>query len=278
MLIHGVDFTSAPRRAKPITVATGQLDGRRFELQGIEALPTFAAFESWLARPGPWIAGFDFPFGLPRESVQAFGWPLSWPALARHCCDLGRDTFRSMLDTYRASRPVGAKYTYRRGDAAAGSHSPLKLVNPPVALMFLEGAVRLVDAGISVPGLMTGDPARIALEAYPGYAVRRLLGTRTRASYKNDAKVKQTVVQRALRKEILRRLRATASCFGFVLSGSRTLLDSLRNDGSGDRLDAVLCAMQAAWGWVRREQGYGLPDCVDPIEGWIVTVPAPAAV
>jgi len=278
MLIHGIDFTSAPRPAKPITVATGRLDGRRFELQGIEDLPTFAAFESWLARPGPWIAGFDFPFGLPRESVQAFGWPLTWPALTRHCRDLGRDAFRDVLNAYRASRSIGAKYTYRRGDAAAGSHSPIKLVNPPVALMFLEGASRLVDAGISVPGLMSGDPSRIALEAYPGYAVRRLLGVRARASYKNDAKAKQSVAQRELRKEILRRLRATDSCFGFVLSGSRTLLDFLREDGSGDRLDAVLCAMQAAWGWMRREQGYGLPDGVDPIEGWIVTVPAPAAV
>jgi len=277
MLIHGVDFTSAPRRAKPITVATGQLAGRKFELQRIEALPTFAAFESWLARPGPWIAGFDFPFGLPRESVEAFGWPLTWPALTRHCRDLGRDAFRSVLDAYRARRPVGAKYTYRRGDAAAGSHSPIKLVNPPVALMFLEGAVRLVDAGISVPGLMTGDPSRIALEAYPGYAVRRLLGVRARVSYKNDAKAKQTVAQRDLRKVVVQRLQATDGCFGFALSGSRAVLDAMRDDGSGDRLDAVLCAMQAAWGWMRREQDYGLPDCIDPIEGWIVTVPERAA-
>jgi len=254
-------------------VASGRPGRVAFALDAVIELPTFAEFEAWLARPGPWIAGFDFPFGLPRETVLTLGWPLAWPQLTRHCRTLGRDVFRSVLDSHRASRPTGLKYTYRRGDAAAGSHSPIKLVNPPVALMFLEGAVRLAAAGVSVPGLMRGDPARIALEAYPGYAVRRLLGTRARVSYKNDAKAKQTAAQRDVRKEILQRLRAGDAVFGFALHASRGLLASLLEDGSGDRLDAVLCAMQAAWGWRRRTRDYGLPASVDPIEGWIVTVP-----
>ena len=39
----------------------------------------------------------------------------------------------------------------------------------------------------------------------------------------------------------------------------------------GDLLDAVLCAVQAHWGWRRAAQNYGLPPGLDPIEGWIVS-------
>jgi hypothetical protein len=45
----------------------------------------------------------------------------------------------------------------------------------------------------------------------------------------------------------------------------------LLNDGSGDSLDAVICAAQAAWGWTRRKSNFGLPAGADPAEGWIVT-------
>jgi hypothetical protein len=31
--------------------------------------------------------------------------------------------------------------------------------------------------------------------------------------------------------------------------------------------------MQAAWAWQRRRSNYGLPRDIDPLEGWIVTVP-----
>lgn len=274
--IHGIDFTSAPRPAKAITVATGHWEADGLALDSMAALATFADFEAWLTRPGPWVGGFDFPFGLPREAAVDLRWPLQWVALTRYCEGLGRERFRSTLNVYRESRPVGAKYPHRRGDPLAGAHSPIKLVNPPVALMFLEGATRLRAAGVRVPGLSAGDPLRVALEAYPGYAVRRLLDTRARVSYKNDAKVKQTESQRGVRAEIVHRITRDNALFGFRLRASAGLLDSLVADGSGDRLDATVCAMQAAWGWLRRRRGYGLPRGIDPIEGWIVTVPGVA--
>ena len=49
--------------------------------------------------------------------------------------------------------------------------------------------------------------------------------------------------------------------------------DTLADDASGDRLDAVLCLLQAAWALKQHESGhprYGLP-VFDPLEGWIVT-------
>ncbi len=47
-------------------------------LQRFEALDGFGR---WLAQPGPWVGGFDFPFGLPRELVEHLGWPRDWLAL-----------------------------------------------------------------------------------------------------------------------------------------------------------------------------------------------------
>jgi hypothetical protein len=103
-------------------------------------LTDFASFEGLLAEPGPWIGGFDFPFGLPAELVRDLDWPREWRALVAHCEAMTRTDFRSVLDAYRATRPLGRKYAHRKTDGPAGSSSPMKLVNPPVALMFHEGA------------------------------------------------------------------------------------------------------------------------------------------
>lgn len=46
---------------------------------------------------------------------------------------------------------------------------------------------------------------------------------------------------------------------------------ALIDDARGDRLDAVLCLLQAAWGMQRGWPAFGLPLPVDPLEGWIVT-------
>jgi hypothetical protein len=143
-------------------------------------------------------------------------------------------------------------------------------VNPPVALMFLEGAPRLLAAGISIPGLHPGDPHRVAVEAYPGVAARAI----TPASYKADEPRKQTPERRRARAAIVARLLRDGGPFGFRLAGPRRLLRSLAADASGDRLDAVLAAMQAAWCLRRRARNYGLPRTMDPIEGWIATADA----
>jgi hypothetical protein len=268
--ILGVDFTSAPRRAKPIVVARGRLDARAFRLEGLDRLEDWAAFEQLLAARGPWIGGFDFPFGLPRAAVRDLDWPLEWEALVAHCAALGRAGLRAAFDAYRATRPVGDKYPHRATDLPAASHSPLKLVNPPVALMFLEGAPRLVAAGVHVPGLRTGDGARVAVEAYPGLAARAI----TRASYKSDEARKQTAARRAARAAIVRRLRRDGGPLGLRFEGERALLAALVDDPSGDALDAALAALQAAWCWRRRARNFGLPGAIDPLEGWIATARA----
>src|SRR4051812_3725040 len=116
MKIYGIDFTCAPRRAKPITVASGVLNKNSLQISAVERLESFGAFEAFLARPGPWVGGFDFPFSLPRELVRDLGWPKDWPALLAHCATFDRLRFRRALDAYRESRPVGKKYAHRATD------------------------------------------------------------------------------------------------------------------------------------------------------------------
>jgi len=264
--IHGVDFTSAPSPRKPITVASGRLRGTCFSLDTLETLPDFAAFDAFLRRPGPWVAGFDFPFGLPRSGIEALGWPTDWASIVRHCAAMERAAFRAALDADRIARPAGARYPHRATDHAARSHSPMKLVNPPVGLMFLTGAPRLLAAGVHIPGLQAGDAARTALEAYPGHLARAL----TRQSYKSDERRKQTPERRAARVEIVERLQRGDNPVGIALDAPTAMIAQLIDDGSGDLLDATLAAMQAAWAWLRRDRGFGLPEAIDPLEGWII--------
>jgi hypothetical protein len=182
-----------------------------------------------------------------------------------HCAAIPRLELRRILDEYRHARPPGRKYAHRATDLPAGSSSPMKLVNPPVALMFHEGAPRLAAAGVHVPALCEGDPARVALEAYPGLLVRGQLGLR--ASYKSDTRREQTPERKAVRRRVADAL-LLGRPLGIRLRAARALVREMVADGSGDLLDAAICAVQAAW--AARQPGYGLrpgPRC----EGWIAS-------
>ena len=39
---------------------------------------------------------------------------------------------------------------------------------------------------------------------------------------------------------------------------------------SGDQLDALLCAVQAAWAYSQADDNFGIPVYCDSLEGWIV--------
>ena len=244
------------------------LKKKLLKLEGLEKLESFPAFERFLARPGPWVGGFDFPFSLPRELVCDLGWPHDWQALVEHCAAMNRLAFRATLDLYRASRPAGSKYIHRATDHPAGSSSPMKLVNPPVALMFHEGAPRLLASEVCLPGLRESASSRVALEAYPGLLARKQLGIR--ASYKSDTRAEHTPARKAVRRKILEALRAGAA-LGIRVHLTPSLEKQIVADGSGDLLDAVICAAQGAWGWNRRNANYGLPAHAAAGEGWIVT-------
>ena len=267
MQILGVDFTCAPTRRKPITVARGQLLGRVLRLQGLDALPTLHAFEALLAEPGPWLAGFDFPFGLPREFVDAMGLgDISATVIAevRRRCPT-RMAFRALVDAWGNGRPAGRRLIHRATDGAMPgitSSSPLQTRYVPVGFMYFEGYARVLAAGATVPRLHEGDPQRTALEAYPGLLAFELIGRR---SYKNSAEPDRLIA----RKDIVEALEQGRTRLGLRLKLTHAQREALVDDASGDRLDAALCLVQAAWASL--QPGYGLPETVDAVEGWITS-------
>jgi hypothetical protein len=268
VLLVGCDFSSAPSRRKPIVLALGTLASSRVVLTRLEKFATLQAFAEWLAQPGEWIGGFDFPFGLPRELVEHLGWPTDWRECMRHYATLSRTQIRETFAAYCDARPTGSKFAHRRFDKLAGSSPSMKWVNPPVAYMLHAAVPLLLDAGVSLPGLHDGDPQRVALEAYPGLLARELIARR---SYKSDEKAKHTAERLIARKDLITALEQGRTRLGLRLKLTHAQRDALAEDASGDSLDAVLCLVQAAWAAQHGAPRYGLPDELDPLEGWIVS-------
>lgn len=267
----GCDFSSAPSVRKPVVVAVGHLHADEVRLDRIESFATLDAWQHGLAALPAWVGAFDFPFGLPRELVETLGWPLTWEACIRHYAGLSRAQLRETFRTFCAARPVGGKFAHRRTDGPAGASPSMKWVNPPVAYMLHAGVPRLLAAGARMPGLGgSAGSARVALEGYPGLLARELIGRR---SYKSDEVARQTPERRQARDALLDALQAGGSRFGLKLGLSSSQRAALAGDASGDRLDAALCLVEAAWAALRADSpgpGFGLPCDIDPLEGWIV--------
>ncbi|CAD5371619.1 conserved hypothetical protein [Rubrivivax sp. A210] len=266
MKLLGVDFSSAPSRRKPIVVALGSFDGRLLRLTGLQVLPSMAGFEALLAEPGPWLGAFDFPFGLPREFVQSLGLGDSAAAVSAelHRRAPTRMALREIIDAWGNTRPAGQRLLHRATDTAlpgVRSTSPLQTRYVPVGFMYYEGFSRLLAAGLDLPGLQAGDAARTALEGYPGLLAHELVGRR---SYKNSAAPDRLIA----RKDMVDALEQGRTRLALRLKLSHAQREALADDGSGDRLDAVLCLAQAAW--ASRQPRWGLPERIDPVEGCIV--------
>ena len=264
MKIFGIDFTSRPRRSKPITCLEATLEGNTLRAEDLKEWSSFEEFERALQAPGPWIAGIDFPFGLSRTFIENIGWPQSWQGYVDYVSTLDRNGVPAALEAYRKHRPAGDKEHKRASDIAAGSISPQKLYGVPVGLMFFEGAPRLRNSGVTIPGLQTGHANRIVVEAYPGVLARTVIGRR---SYKHDTRRKQTPERQIAREELIAKILDgyLNSSFGLQVDAPKQLAD----DPAGDQMDALLCAIQAAWAWMNRENDFGAPNEVDQLEGWI---------
>lgn len=298
----GVDFSCAPGPRKPITVAVGERRGSALRLRALHELRSLDAFSGFLQGapphgPASWLGGFDFPFGLPRLFVDALRQapPASWPftdgldtpypaaalcaALHAGCGD--RQGLQRLIDGWGTDWGVGtrpARLPHRRADLSLpglSSTSPLQTRYVPVGKMYFEGMPRLLAAGAHLPGLMppadSPPPPRIALEAYPALLAHELLGP---VSYKNDTPGSPTPERLLARLSLVDALVQGRSRLGVRLQVSDGVREQLAQDALGDRLDAVLCLIQAAWADAQDAGGvprFGLPTDVDPVEGWILT-------
>lgn len=304
----GLDFSCAPSPRKPLTLAWGRRVGDVVKLDRVDALTSLDQLDALLAAParGTLLAsGFvmacDLPLGLPRPFVEALSQqgPADLPAhlsgilvdladttpapcerlieaLHHHCGD--RAGFQRLIDgwgqTWHTDRPAGGKLLHRHTDTAVPgitSTSPLQTRYVPVGKMYFEGLVRLVRAGLHLPGLRhrTARPEAIALEAYPGLLSGEILGRR---SYKSEADAQPERL--IARMDLVDALEQGRTRLGLRLKLSPGQRDGLVADPKGDRLDAALCLVQAAWAHREAERGapcWGLPPQVDPIEGWILT-------
>jgi hypothetical protein len=273
----GCDFSSRPTCKKPIVLAFGARQDKRVQLSKLERIESLQGFADWLGQPGDWLGAFDFPFGLPRELVRHLGWPLQWEACIRHYAGLSREQIRDTFAAFCDARPAGAKFAHRATDGPAGASPSMKWVNPPVAYMLHAGVPLLLQAGVHLPGLHPGDPQdadasgqprRVALEGYPGLLAREVLGQR---SYKSDERARQTPERLIARKDLVTALEHGQTRLGLRLKLTHAQRDAVIDDASGDSLDAVLCLLQAAWGWGQGAPRYGLPETMDALEGWIVS-------
>ena len=170
---------------------------------------------------------------------------------------LSRQGWRTPWTTTNVLDRMATGKHLRRTDEFAGSVSAQKQYGVPVAMMFLEGAPLLRKAGVMIPGLHQGCPERVVVEAYPGVAVRNLLGEKV--SYKSDVKRNQTRARLSARRDILDALleKGLAEPYGVEVQGTEDH-GVLIEDATGDHLDALLCAVQAAWAWRNGPPNFGL--------------------
>lgn len=279
-LLLGCDFSSSPSRQKTIVLALGRWCDGQVVLTDVQHFSTLAAWQAGLdALEGCWVGGFDLPFGLPRELVQAWGWPTDWTTSVHTFAAQSRAVLRPQLQAFCDARPHGHKFAHRATDGPAGSSPSMKWINPPVAWMLHAGMPVLLALKAHCPAheaAPAAPPTRVALEAYPGLLARALLGlpkqTR-RLGYKQDDPKRQTPAQREVRERMTHALLTGAYPWGLRLSATPAQQTRWCEDAKGDVLDAVLCLMQAAWSWQQHAQGHprwGLPAEVDALEGWIV--------
>ena len=119
--------------------------------------------------------------------------------------------------------------------------------------MFFELAPRLQRTHLNIPALRETPSDQTVLEVYPALVTRQLIG---KQRYKSDIKRKQTEGMRDARQEVVEKMRE--GLYGLRLELGDVLAAYLLDDATGDALDAVLCAVQAAW--AARQENYGVPE------------------
>lgn len=266
--IIGIDVTSAPSKKKPITVAVGHCQDTTLVISQIRAFASSDTFDQFSFEASAATIGIDSPFGMPRRLIENLGWPGNWCEYVRLVGRRERSEWAALLESYRTPRAVGDKEHKRVCDSVANSQSPMKMFGTPVGRMFHYIAPRLARLPWNIPLLRPSNHATTAVESYPALVVKSATGSP--GNYKHDSPAKQTKAHRLRRIEVAAYLQSVEcqATYQYSVRVDPASLDTMIDDASGDSLDAVLCAVQAAWAAGRPD--YGIPSTADPLEGWIV--------
>jgi predicted RNase H-like nuclease len=145
----------------------------------------------------------------------------------------------------------------------------MTLYGVPVGKMFHRGAPLLARSRTNIIPCRPLNKDRYVVEGYPALVARRYIG---RTKYKADDRRHQTPERADARRALLDVLKGPRLMvdFGLTLDLPDALTDEFAADATADRLDALLCAIQSAWSWTRRDQNFGVPHHADPVEGWVV--------
>lgn len=279
MRIYGLDFTSAPGRGKPLAISRCRLGSEELVLECFESFTGYDFLGELMRSPGPWAMGCDFPFSQSASLLQeapghilGMKWPVAWGKYLAGIAGLSVAEFKTLMKTCPPDAR-GVRERKRVAGRAANACSPQHVDFPPVGLMFHQGARLLLESPCEVvPQRVNGDSRKL-FEVYPGVFAERFCGDK---GYKEgkQAQAKERAAKRERMLELMCGERFH-EVYGFtvkadVLHGRRMI-----DDAKGDILDSLICAIQAAWAWNKREENYGLPgpDVVDPdvlaFEGWI---------
>jgi hypothetical protein len=293
MRVYGLDFTSSPTDKKRLTLAVCTLVDGVLCVDNLKSLNTdregdLSAFEDFLngvgewSKEDEWVAGLDFPFGLPVAAIAHFAWlgeeaAQDWTTWLSRMYELHPTLtdFQDRIESWKRinkNNKLVKMHIKRQTDQLAGSNvsSPLKVRdNPPVGSMFYVGARLLLASGACVVPVRVNDSKRRAIEAYPVIAVNRLVGHERYKEANKDGRQAAAEV----RKDIVDRL-SRDNPYAIVV---RFLRDHHRtetiDDHAGDKLDSVLCAVQAAWSVTHNHGMPSLtPKCLQDtvrLEGWI---------
>jgi len=279
MRIYGLDFTSAPGRGKPLAMSRCHLEREALVLEGFEAFASYDPLIERMRSPGSWAMGCDFPFSQSARFLQeapghvlGLRWPVAWEEYLAAICALTQSEFKTLMKTCPPDAR-GVRERKRVAGYAANACSPQHVDFPPVGLMFHQGARLLLNSPCEVvPQRVNGDSRKL-FEVYPGVFAERFCGDK---GYKEGKRV-QAPAQAAKRERMLGLMcgERFQEVYGFSVKMDESHARHMIEDSRGDFLDALICAVQAAWVWNKRHGNYGLPgpDMVDPdvlaFEGWI---------
>jgi len=305
MIIYGIDFSSSPspkasraKDAKWMYLASCKLEGNCLTVTSLTPLngkkaDDYTELKTLLSLDGPWVAGIDVPFGMPIECVEYFQWILAedpeqnWTKYVERVRQMKtRKEFKKKIGDWRhptklkkqksVDVPTDEKESvrkYRLIDRLIKSQSPMNCVRPAVGSMFFEACGLLSANAASIPPVrLMNEEDRQIVETYPRMVVDRLL--------EESKEYKEADGLEDVREQIVKRLSDSGESsliqqwYGLTVAMDENTANECVADKAGDKIDSVLCAVQAAW--ASRQDRFGIPQFnssvlngIVALEGWV---------